>query len=270
MDSGGVVLAIRVGIAQMASCDDKGRNVNKAIAMIRELSERGAELIVLPELFSYLPPKISREEYLKSAEALDGPTIAGLSGVAKESNVSIVAGSIIEKRAGRVFNTSCLIAPEGLREYYRKVHLFRYGSINEGQVFEPGIGPAITECKGMKIGMTICFDLRFPELYRQEMLAGAEAITNVAAFLEETGRMHWMPLLRARAIENQLYVIAANQARSKEADHKYYGHSCIIDPWGRIVARAGSEEEAIVGEIKRERVLEVRDRLPALKMIRLL
>ena len=261
------ILTVWVGIVQMASCDDKDKNMRKAATMISALIDSGAELILLPELFNYLPQRIDRERYLENAEGLDGPTIFKLSQIAKNRNVSIIAGSIIERCGGEVFNTCCLVTPAGLGGYYRKVHLFKFGSINEGQVFHPGSGSKVVECSGMKFGLTICFDLRFPELYRQEALAGADAITNVAAFLEETGRTHWMPLLRARAIENQLYIVAANQAKSELGEPKYYGHSCIIDPWGRLVARAGLGEENIVGKIRKERVGEIRRRLPALSLM---
>ncbi|MDD1775743.1 MAG: hypothetical protein LUP94_00135 [Candidatus Methanomethylicus sp.] len=261
---------MRVGIAQMASCSYKEKNIQKAIEMIRELSEGGAQLVLLPELFNYLPPRISLEAYKKNAEALDGPTIAKLIDTAKDRGICIIAGSIIEKRASGFSNTSCIVTPQGLGSCYRKMHLFKYGNINEGQVFEAGDEPVVAELSGINVGMTICYDLRFPELYRKEMLAGAEAITNVAAFLKETGRMHWMPLLRARAIENQVYMLAANQASVEGNSPCYYGHSCVIDPWGRIVARADSEENVILADISRNRVREVRERLPALKSIRLI
>jgi len=261
------MLAIKVGIAQMASHDDKQENLRKAAAMIDTLADDGAQVIVLPELFNYLPPRIDKDRYIANAEDVNGPTISKLTQIARGRDVAIVAGSIIEKSKGGIFNTCCLITPDGLGGCYRKAHLFKFGSINEAQVFQPGDGYKIVDCYGMKFGMTICFDLRFPELYRKEALAGAEAITNVAAFLEKTGRMHWMPLLRARAIENQLYIIAANQAKG-ETGPKYYGHSCIIDPWGRVVAKAGLGEEAIMGEIRKERVEGVRRRLPSLIMAR--
>jgi len=144
---------------------------------------------------------------------------------------------------------------------YRKTHLFSYGVINEAQIFSPGTGTAIAEVAGLRVGMTTCFDLRFPELYRKVAMEGAQAIANVAAFLLETGRAHWMTLLRARAIENQVYVVAANQAAGGGGGAKYYGHSCIIDPWGRVVASAGAEECLISGTVSAARVDQVRHRL---------
>ncbi|MEN3036177.1 MAG: nitrilase-related carbon-nitrogen hydrolase, partial [Candidatus Methanosuratincola petrocarbonis] len=131
------------------------------------------------------------------------------------------------------YNTAFVVTEKGVLGKYRKNHLFNYDKINEGEVFKPGDSPAVLDLFGTKIGITICYDLRFPELFRAEALLGAEVIVNVAAFLEETGRAHWMALLKARAIENLAYIIAANQASTEENRFRYYGHSCIIDLGGK-------------------------------------
>jgi len=261
-------LPIRVGIVQMASGEDKAENLRKASEMVFSATEKGAELILLPELFNYLPPKMTKEGYQKNAEMLDGPTITTLSKIAKDKGVAIIAGSIAEKSKEGIFNTSCLLAPSGISGTYRKVHLFKFGEVNEGKVLSAGKEPKVVEYRGTKIGLTICFDLRFPELYRAETLLGAELISIVAAFLEKTGRAHWMTLLRARAIENQVYVLAANQAKSARKGPIYYGHSCVIDPWGRIVARSDQGEEVLVTDLQLEKVKKVRRGLPVLSFRR--
>jgi predicted amidohydrolase len=248
----------------MASGEDKAKNLKKASEMIISAIEKGAELILLPELFNYLPPMMTKEGYLKNAETFDGPTITALTKIAKYRGVAIIAGSIAEKSKEGVFNTSFLVSPSGILGSYRKVHLFKFGEIDERKVLSAGKEPKVIEYKGLKVGLTICFDLRFPELYRAETLLGAELISIVAAFLEKTGRAHWMPLLRARAIENQLYVLAANQAKSARRGPIYYGNSCIIDPWGKIVARADQEEDVLIADLQLENVEKVRRRLPAL------
>jgi len=252
----------------MASGEDKAENMKKASEMVFSTIEEGAELILLPELFNYLPPKMTKEGYLKNAEMLNGPTIISLSKIAKDKGVAIIAGSIAEKSKEGIFNTSCLVTPSGISGTYRKIHLFKFGEVNEGKVLSAGKEPKVVEYRGMRIGLTICFDLRFPELYRAETLLGAELISIVAAFLERTGRAHWMTLLRARAIENQLYILAANQAKRAGRGPVYYGHSCVIDPWGRIVARADQGEEVLVTDLQLEKVKEVRRGLPALSFRR--
>ncbi len=262
----GLQLSLCVGIAQIASGADKAANLEGAAAAISLAAGKGAELVVLPETFNYTA-RIERGTYWDNAEGKDGITIGSIARIARSEGVAVLAGSFIEREGERLYNTSCLVTPAGVGGFYRKVHLFEYGKINEGQVITAGDGPAVVEYRGIRIGLSICFDLRFPELYRAEAAEGAEVLAVVAAFLKETGRGHWMPLLRARAIENQAYVVAANQAEG--GGHRYYGHSCIIDPWGRVVAKAGAGEEVIVGDINIERVREVRQRLPALRLRRL-
>lgn len=252
---------ISVSIAQIASCADKGKNLAKARRMLTEAADGGAGLVLLPELFNFLPPRIDKDAYSRAAEGPEGETLSMVSEVACEKGIAIIAGSIIEKDGEDIYNTCYAVTPNGIAAKYRKTHLFTYGRINEGQIFKPGSAAEVAEIAGLKIGLTICFDLRFPELYRKEAFAGAEVMSNVAAFLLETGRAHWMALLRARAIENQAYIIAANQAIGSCGGPKYFGHSCIIDPWGRVVALAGLEECIISGRVSRGRVVQVREKL---------
>jgi predicted amidohydrolase len=255
---------LRVGIIQMASGPVKGDNIRKAEKMIGEALEGGARLVLLPELFSFLPPKIDREAYASNSEPLGGPTLNWLREICRKNGAAIVGGSIIEASGRRLYNTSCLILPSGEVYPYRKVHLFKYGEINETHVFSEGGRGEVFVSDRARLGLTICYDLRFPELFRVEALLGANVICNVAAFLEKTGRAHWLTLLRARAIENQVFILAANQALSDGPGPRYYGNSCIVDPWGRVSARAGNGEEVLLGDIDLARVDEVRETLPSL------
>lgn len=257
-------MPVRIGIAQMGSGENKAKNLEVAKEMVISAAEKGAELVLLPELFGYLPPTINRKRYWQNAEDINGQTITMLSKIAKEKGLAIIAGSIIEKSKYELFNTSFLIAPDGELFSYRKVHLFKFGAINESSVFSEGTKPSVAEFRGKKIGLTICFDLRFPEIYRAEMLIGAELISNVAAFLEKTGRAHWMTLLKARAIENQVFVLAANQAKGEGEGPVYFGNSCVIDPWGKSVAKAGQHEELLMADVDLQKVREVRRKLPCL------
>lgn len=255
---------LRVAIVQMASGPVKGDNIRKAGDLLGEALEGGAGLVILPELFSFLPPRIDAEACRRNSEPLDGPTLNWLRRFCRENGIAIVGGSIIEARGRELYNTSCLIVPSGEVYPYSKVHLFKYGEINEAQVFASGRESAVYPWGELRLGLTICYDLRFPELYTAEALLGANAICNVAAFLEKTGRAHWLTLLRARAIENQVFVLAANQANSDNPGPRYYGNSCMVDPWGKVLAKAGAGEGVLFGEIRLERVDDVRARLPSL------
>lgn len=259
---------IAVGIVQIASCADKTKNLAKAQRMLVEAADNGAELVLLPELFNYLPPRIDKEAYAEQAEGIDGKTLSMVADVANEKGIAIIAGSMIEREGAELYNTCYAVSPKGIVAKYRKTHLFTYGKINEGQVFKPGVASEVAEIAGFRVGLTICFDLRFPELYRKEAIDGAELISNVAAFLLETGKAHWMTLLRARAIENQIYIVAANQALGGSGGPEYFGHSCIVDPWGKVIALAGVEECIISGVVKRSRVSQVREKLHCIEAAR--
>lgn len=257
--------AVRAAVVQMASCGDKQRNLSKARGMMGEAADAGAEMVLLPEFFNFLPARTAWEGYEEQAEGIGGETLSMLSDAAKRRGICIIAGSMAERDGGRIYNTCFAVAPDGIVAKYRKTHLFSYGGINEAQIFTPGDRIGLAEVAGLRIGMTTCFDLRFPELYRKITMEGAQVITNVASFLMETGRAHWMTLLRARAIENQVYVVAANQALSDGPGAHYYGHSCIIDPWGRVLARAGTEECVISAVISAAMVEQVRRRLSCIE-----
>ncbi|MEM2178563.1 MAG: nitrilase-related carbon-nitrogen hydrolase [candidate division WOR-3 bacterium] len=257
---------MKIGIIQIFSNENKEENIKKAIEYSEKAINEGAELLVLPELFNFHSIKSEKENYLKNAEDDEGQTIKEFLSLSKKYNVTFITGSITEKYFNNLYNTSYIVSKGSILGKYRKIHLFKYEDIDESKIFTPGEEPLVVECLGTKIGITICFDLRFPEIFRIEALMGARIIVNVAAFLEKTGRMHWLPLLKTRAIENQVFIIAANQPNG--GIRKYYGHSCVIDPWGRCLAIASNKEEILLVDINMEIVENIRRKMPLLEMMK--
>ncbi|HJZ61762.1 MAG TPA: carbon-nitrogen hydrolase family protein [Miltoncostaeaceae bacterium] len=260
---------LRVGAVQMTSGDDVGRNLGIAERLVAEAAAAGARLVVLPEKWNV----IDRDErQVAVAEPLDGPSLAAASGWARELGVALVAGSISELVLGdgRAYNTSALILPDGtVAGVYRKLHLFDVevgGRVyRESASARGGDGMVVVTALGHRIGLSVCYDLRFPELYRALALAGAEVLCVPSAFTAATGKDHWEPLLRARAIENQAFVIAAGQVGVHATGAASHGRSMIVDPWGVVLAQAPDTETAIVADLDFERLRHVRERLPALE-----
>ncbi|MBJ7458343.1 MAG: carbon-nitrogen hydrolase family protein [Thermoleophilaceae bacterium] len=255
---------------QMNSQADKAANVARAHALVREAAGKGATLVALPEKFNLLG---NTRDYFAGAESLDGPTITGLSELAAELKIDIIAGSIVEQIEGRdkLANTCVHIATDGaIRAVYRKIHMFDVEV--DGQVYresdheDPGNEIVTTELAGGQLlGLTVCYDIRFPELYRILATRGALIETVPAAFTYKTGEAHWELLLRARAVENQLFVVAPNQSGNHDGDRRSYGNSMIVDPWGTVLARAGDEGEVVVAaELDFAAQSAIRDKLPSL------
>ncbi len=207
-----------------------------------------------------------------AAEALDGPTVAWARAIAAELGIDLIAGSIVEHVTGdsRTFNTSVHAGPDGeLHGVYRKIHMFdvevdgvRY---SESAAEQPGDRPVVTELRnGVLLGMSVCYDLRFPELYRVLAVAGAELLAVPAAFTLATTRDHWEVLLRSRAIENQCFVVAPNQIGAHPPGDRAGGRSAIIDPWGLVLAVAPDDEGVIVADLDLAQLRQIRERLPSL------
>jgi predicted amidohydrolase len=241
---------LRVACVQMTSGADKAANLEKAERLVARAAATGADVVALPEKWNAIG---SVEELHAAAEPLDG-------------------GSISEKREGRekLSNTSLAFGPDGeLLGVYRKIHLFDVevgGHVyRESEAEEPGAEPVVVQGEGWPIGLTVCYDVRFPELYRILALEGAELVTVPAHFTTPTGKDHWHVLLRARAIENQYYVAAPAQVGETLPGKPSYGRSLIVDPWGIVLAQAPDEETVITAELDRSRLREVRDKLPSLK-----
>lgn len=260
---------MRVSAVQMAATPDRDQNLATAEALCCDAVAAGAELVVLPEMFNVFG---SAEVLEEGAEPLDGPTSSWASSFARSHGIWLVAGSFIERSTSeaRHRNTSCLYDPSGARiATYRKVHLFDNdvpgAAYHESAMVEPGNEIAIAGVAGHTLGMTICFDIRFPEIFRAETLAGAELISLPMAFTERTGRDHMEPLMRARAIENEVFIVVANQFGKPLVDIEFYGHSAIIDPWGRILAETGEGTGTVTAELDFAEQMRIRKQLPVLE-----
>ncbi len=236
--------------------------------LTRGAAESGAELVVLPEKFNV----IGTEQHLRAgAEPLDGPTLRIMSGLAQELGVWLVAGSIVEGVDGeqKLRNTSVAIGPDGEHHaVYRKIHMFdvELGGVvyRESDTEAPGDEIVIADVEGLPLGLTICYDLRFPELFRILAVRGARAVALPAAFTLHTGRDHWEVLVRARAIENQVFVIAAGQIGVHPPGHESYGRSMIVDPWGVTLAVAPDSECFVIADLDLTAQDRIREQLPSL------
>ncbi len=246
---------LTVAAVQMHTTSNKEENLEKAERFIDEAASRGAKMVSLPELFNFMG-KI--EEMPKYAEPIPGPTVERLQQKAMKNRIYIIAGSILEKslESARPFNTSLLITPDGeIGGKYRKTHLFNIYTqgnkpFRESEIIEPGKNDCVLETKFGMIGLTICYDLRFPELYRSESAKGARIIFSPSGFLMLTGKDHWFPLIRARAIENHIFLVAPNQVGELPGTGQtFFGHSAIVDPWGIVLASAGDFETVIVANL---------------------
>jgi deaminated glutathione amidase len=260
---------VRAGAVQLNSTEDTDRNLVSADRLVREAAARGAELVVLPEKWSVLG---TPEQMAAAAEPLDGRCITWAREIAAELGIDLVAGSIVERVQGREksSNTSVHVGPDGqIRGVYRKIHMFdvevdgvRYA---ESESEQPGGEVVVSQLVGgVRLGMSICYDVRFPELYRLVAEHGAEVIAIPAAFTLATTRDHWEILLRARAIENQCFVVAPNQIGAHAPGNRSGGRSMIVDPWGLLLACAPDTEAAIVADLDFELLRGVRRRLPSL------
>lgn len=261
---------LKVAAIQLNSTEDKENNLDKSKNFILKALKNGAGFIALPEVFNF---RGNLNKTAEQAEKIPGHTSNFISKIAKENKVWILCGSIMEKdsKKSKPFNTSILINPRGeIEAKYRKIHLFdiklKGKVILESSRNQAGTKPSITRINNHKMGMSICYDLRFPELYRKYSELGAEIICIPSSFTKPTGSAHWETLIRARAIENQCFVIAPNQAGTGSSGIKTYGHSMIIDPWGVILARADGEHETIIyADLNFNDLKKIRENLPALK-----
>jgi predicted amidohydrolase len=259
---------MRVAALQMTSRDDPTANRATAARLVEHAASRGADLVVLPEMFNNLG---SGRMLRAGAEPLEGPTASFASQAAAAAGVWLLAGSFIEAAAdGNRYNTSLLVSPTGeVVQSYRKIHLFDVtvpgAEFHESDVISPGTRTAVADLEGFgRLGFSICYDLRFPELYRRLALDGAQIVVVPAAFTARTGPPHWEVLLRARAIENQVFVVAAGQTGASDDKLAWHGHSMVVDPWGTVVAQAGDGEHVVLADIDLDELRQVRAVLPSL------
>jgi deaminated glutathione amidase len=259
---------MRAAAVQLNSTDDKQRNLEAAEGLVRAAAADGAELIALPEKWNLLG---AGEALRAGAEELDGPTITAARSWARELGVQLVAGSISERAPDRhkLANTSVLIGADGeIEAVYRKIHMFDVDvggvAYRESEHEEPGSEIVVADAGGVEVGMSICYDLRFPELYRILAVRGARVIVVPSAFTLHTGKDHWEVLLRARAIENSAFVVAPNQVGEAPPHYHSYGRSAIVDPWGVPLATAPDGETFVAAELDFELQDRIRESLPAL------
>jgi len=268
---------MRVALVQMTSSDRPDENLARAGELIRRAAEKEPDLVALPENFLYLRAEGDPPAFSEDAEM--GEHVGILRSLARELGIWILAGSIPERIEGsdRVYNTCLLLGRRGdLHATYRKIHLFDVTlpdgvELRESRHVAPGADPVTADTDLCRVGLSICYDLRFPELYRRLARAGAEVIFVPSAFTAQTGRDHWHVLLRARAVENQVYIVAPAQIGRHSSRRQSYGHSLVVDPWGAVIAEAPDEEGAIVtADLDLQRLREIRRKLPCLEHIRLL
>jgi len=259
---------MRAAVVQLNSNGDKARNLAAAERLVRAAAADGAELVVLPEKWNLLA---AGEEMAAGAEPLDGPSLTAARAWARELGIHLLAGSIAERGEGgdKAFNTSLLVDPNGADlAVYRKIHLFdvEAGGVEyrESEHEQAGEEIVSADLGGLELGLTVCYDLRFPELYRILAVRGARLIAVPSAFTLATGRDHWEVLLRARAIENQAFVLAPNQTGEAPPHHSSYGHSAIVDPWGELLAVIPAGEGFVAADLDLAGQEQIREKLPSL------
>ncbi len=261
---------MRAAAVQLSSGADKVANIARAVELTKQAIAHKARLIVLPETFDY---RGDRADPGPASEEIPGESLLPLIELARQHGLWIVAGSFHEKYAGfaKPYNTSVLIDNRGrITAKYRKIHLFDTSiggkSISESSCYTPGKKGVVSSIDGIKVGLSICYDVRFPELYREYSANGAELLTIPSSFTTPTGEAHWEVLVRARAIENQCFVVAPNQSGIGSGSIATYGNSMIVDPWGRVLARASNQaEEVVCADLNFDELRQVRQTLPALQ-----
>lgn len=258
---------VKIGIVQMKTCENKETNINTAKKGIIECSKKGADIVILPEIFN---SPYDTKKFREYSEKNNGQTWTFLSKMAKENKIILIGGSFPENDNNKIYNTSFIFNSEGKQiGMHRKMHLFDI-DIKGGQYFKEsdsltaGDSICVFNTKFCKIGVCICFDMRFPELSRLMVQKGAEIIVVPAAFNMTTGPAHWELMFRQRAIDNQCYTIGVAPARNKELSYISYAHSIVVDPWGTVIYHANEDECFDVVELNLNKVQEIRRQLPLL------
>lgn len=258
---------MKAALIQSPVYSDKERSVRYAQQAVLQAAADGAELAILPEMFCC---PYDNQHFAAFAEPEGGDTMILMSETAKRAGITLVAGSIPERDGETLYNTSFVFNERGERiARHRKVHLFDIDvkgrqAFRESDTFSPGNEITTFECGGHTFGLCICFDIRFPELFRVMALRGAEAVIVPACFNTTTGPMHWELCFRARAVDNQIYTLGVSAARDEKASYVAYGNSIVCDPWANVIARAGTGAEILYAEIDFEAVKSVREQLPFL------
>lgn len=258
----------KLALCQMKGSIEKKRNLGRAESMIRESAKAGANVVALPEIFNC---PYSNEYFREYAEDENGETVTLLKKLAKELSIYLIGGSIPELCNDKVYNTSFIMDKKGeIIGKHRKMHLFDIDvkggiSFKESNTLTAGKEMTVFDTEYGKMGVAICYDVRFPELFRKMTLAGAKLIVLPAAFNMTTGPAHWELSMRARALDNQIYFAAVSPARDVESSYVAYGNSCVVTPWGEFCGKADSRETILYADIDLGYVEEIRDQLPLLK-----
>jgi predicted amidohydrolase len=261
---------MKIAALQMVSTPDVERNLAAAARLAAEAAAAGAQLVALPEYFCLLGR--SDRDKLAIAEALgEGPIQEALAAMARDNGLFIIGGTLPLRTDDpeRVRNTCLVFGPDGARlARYDKLHLFAFDNgterYDEGRVLEAGADPVAFDASGLRVGLSICYDLRFPALYRALAQAGAQILAVPSAFMQVTGEAHWHVLLRARAIETGCFVIAPAQCGVPHEGRASYGHSLIVGPWGDVLADAGPEPGVVVADLALAQVMRARRRIPSI------
>lgn len=263
---------MKIAAVQMVSTPDWPSNRDAAARLVAEAAAAGATLVALPEYFCIMGRRDS-DKLALAEPAGDGPIQRFLSGTAREHGLWLVGGTLPLAAGGgggeRALNRCCVFAPDGSEAaHYDKLHLFAFDngreSYDEGRTLCAGGAPMAVQCGGLRTGLSVCYDLRFPELYRALMTPPCDLLVVPAAFTFTTGRAHWELLLRARAVENQCYVLASAQGGEHPNGRRTWGHSLIVDPWGEVLDVLPEGEGIVVAELDPARIAQVRTQLPAL------
>ncbi|MCP4294039.1 MAG: carbon-nitrogen hydrolase family protein [Proteobacteria bacterium] len=257
----------KIALVQLTSVADVDLNIEKSLQFLDHAIDAGADLVAFPECFLFLGPD---SQYKEIAQSLDGSWVTTFRERAKANSISILLGSLPEidiTHTDKIFNTSVLINSDGsIAGAYRKIHLFDVELPNlqllESETVSQGKDITVIDHPMGCMGLSICYDLRFPGLYQQLRSAGADIIFIPAAFTYQTGAAHWLTLLKARAIENQVYIVAPGQFGRHNSKRHSFGHSVIIDPWGEIVVQAPDQEGVILGEIDFQKLQQIRSEMP--------
>jgi deaminated glutathione amidase len=264
---------MQVAVIQLSSQDDVTLNLERACLWIDRAADAGAKLVTLPENFAFMGEEARKRELAERLDgAFPGPILTALSEAAAARGVWILGGGMPEKSddPSRPYNTSVLVDPQGtVAATYRKVHLFDVSlpdgtSLRESAATSAGSEPVTAEVLGVRFGLSICYDVRFPELYRRLVEQGARVVTVPSAFTLTTGKDHWHALLRARAIENQVYVLAPAQHGKHPRGRQTYGKSLVVDPWGEVIAQCSEGDGMALAHLDFEYQDRVRNALPAL------
>lgn len=264
---------MKLAALQMVSTPDVARNLDAAGRLLAQAAEAGAGLAALPEYFCLLGRQ-DGDKLLHAEAPGEGPIQRFLADAAKRHGLWIVGGTLPIRHGERVLNSNAVYAPDGtLAARYDKMHLFAFDNgrerYDEGRTLAPGAAPVAVQCGPLRVGLSVCYDLRFPELYRALMAPPCDVLSVPSAFTYTTGKAHWELLLRARAVENQCYVIAAAQGGTHENGRRTWGHSMIVDPWGEVVAVQPEGEGVVLADVDPARIAQVRQQLPALQHRRL-